>query len=334
MHIPDEVLNAVRAQSKAASEDMCTLVIPCYNWTGGCSDYAADEFACCDGTTLAAPCSCDHGGDGHGCEPIFDMPSLLRVFLWLGWFVCLVLGYRMDKHQVARQLRRPPLLGVWATRHRHPIQMGLAASVLVGVFNPLGLRMTDRILNTSADWESADSNTQTTAQTEACASASERSSPCVQYSPSALSYMISFLVGLLLVRAVAYPITSAYNAAVERASLCSIVGRLRLDIGDTDGANAIFATAQTELERMTKRKFRQFWTQENTGRHVRMGTTVHDKMVTTSSIDPNCDPELERLALRQSESKDDRWWCCCCCPVGVVIFFVVWVPLAIYYDIV
>ena len=140
---------------------------------------------------------------------------------------------------------------------------------------------------------------------------------------------MTFPVGLLVLYAIIYPITAAYTAAVDRALLCSMVGKLRLDLGDTEGANEILKTAQQELQKMTKRMFRQFWVQQNLDGTVRQSLTSGMNQY-SAHIDPNFDPRAEREVLLRDEKKSYKWWCCCCCPVGIVWLLVVMTMFAAY----
>ena len=71
---------------------------------------------------------------------------------------------------------------------------------------------------------------------------------------------------------------------------------LRLDLGDTEGANEILKTAQQELQKMTKRTFRQFWVQQNLDGTVRQSLTSGMNQY-SAHIDPNFDPRAEREVL-------------------------------------
>jgi hypothetical protein len=224
----------------------------------------------------------------------------------------------MEKHQAARQLRRPPLFGVKITRNRHPIVMGLAAFLVLGIFDPMalgfGAEMGSRL---DKDYN----------EPGACAAAAARQQDCSRYQPSTLSYWVTFPVGLVVLYAIVHPIAAAHTAAVDRAFLCSMVGRLKLDLGDTEGANEIIEKAQQELQKMTKRTFRQFWVQENMDGTVRRSVTSGRSRYISAHIDPNFDPRAEREVLLRSEKQSYRWWCCCCCPVGIawlaVVIFVI-----------
>ena len=46
----------------------------------------------------------------------------LALALLLGGFLVAFVGYDLTEHQQERQLRRPPLLGDWATRHMADIR--------------------------------------------------------------------------------------------------------------------------------------------------------------------------------------------------------------------